>query len=67
MWKLGLGTGQEGRQVRKLVLWRMKREQPTGSRQEISVGVGNKMARGEGGAERSVWRQFKDIHTSHLP
>lgn len=61
-----MGTRQEGRQVRKQVLWCMKRGQPTGSGQEISVGVGNKMARGEGGAERSVW-QFKVIHTSHLP
>lgn len=32
----------------------------------VTWGDGNRMARGPGGTERSMW-QSRDMHTSHLP
>lgn len=64
--KLGLGTRQEGEQVGKQVLWCLEREWPTGNGQEMWVGLGNKVARGQEAAERSVW-QFQDTYTTYLP
>lgn len=55
-WKLGLGTrqGGGGGRIGKQVLWCMQWERPTGRKRAIWVGLGNKMARSQGGC-REIW------------